>query len=575
MIAPTVPMTIEPAAQSFARARVERLIASVRIGLAAAGLFGIWLEPEATRFPELTDVLYGGYLAYALALAVIMWRRDSTGRLPLVLHVADIVIASVLQCLTTGTSSPFYIYFVFALFSAALRWGWEATLRTAAVVFPLFLILGAFLNATQGVAGFDPNRFVSRSVYLVVVTVVLVFLGQHEARLREEIRRLARWPIPAGTDWTDNVREILQYGAGIVGARDVALIWSEDEEPWRYVAFARSGARIERLPPADFDPIVPADLTDDTFLCGTPLDAGAMIRVSRAGRLSARAGLPVHRDLVARLGAAPLASAAFRAGQLSGRVFFLGMTEPTAEVLPLVELVGREVGASLDRLHSDRRSRDLAIVEERIRVARDLHDGILQALTGIRLELQHVAARERQSSTTLPAADSRLVDLESAIATEQRELRRLIDDLRPSPVLRDESPLMDRLQSLRSRIALEWRVPVSITVTPADLVVPQGCDRDLPFMVHEAIVNAMKHGQPSRVSVAISTTDDELKITVDDDGGGFAFTGVRDHATLAESNAGPRSLRERVTSLGGRIDIESRVAGSRVALSIPLRPAHA
>jgi signal transduction histidine kinase len=97
---------------------------------------------------------------------------------------------------------------------------------------------------------------------------------------------------------------------------------------------------------------------------------------------------------------------------------------------------------------------------------------------------------------------------------------------------------MDRLQSLRSRIALEWRVPVSITVTPADLVVPQGCERDLPFMVHEAIVNAMKHGQPSRVSVAISTTDDELKITVDDDGGGFAFTGVRDHATLAESNAG-------------------------------------
>jgi signal transduction histidine kinase len=563
----------EPATQSFARARVERLIASVRIGLAAAGLFGVWLEPEATRFPELTDALYGGYLAYALALAAIMWRRDSAGRLPLVLHIADIVIASVLQCLTTGTSSPFYIYFVFALFSAALRWGWEATLQTAAVVFPLFLILGAYLNATQGVAGFDPNRFVSRAAYLVVVTVVLVFLGQHEARLRDEIRRLARWPVPAGTNWTDNVREILQYGAGIIGARDVALIWSEDEEPWRYVAFASSGASIERHPPADFDPIVPADLADDTFLCTTPLDAGATIRVSRAGRLSARGGLPVHPDLATRLGTTPVASASFRAGQLSGRVFFLGLTEPTAEALPLVELVGREIGASLDRLQSDRRSRDLAIVEERIRVARDLHDGILQALTGIRLELQHVAARERQGSSALPAADSRLVDLESAIATEQRELRRLIDDLRPSPVLRDESPLMDRLQSLRSRIALEWRVPVSITVTPADLIVPQGCDRDLPFMVHEAIVNAMKHGQPSRVSVAISTTDDELRITVDDDGGGFAFTGVRDHASLALANAGPRSLRERVTSLGGRIDIESRVAGSRVALSIPLRSA--
>src|SRR4051812_14109065 len=111
-------MTADPAASSFARSRVERLIASVRIALAAAGLVGVWLEPEGTRFPHLTDLLYGGYLLYALALAAIMWRRDSTGRLPLILHASDIAIASVLQCLTTGTSSPFYVYFVFALFSA-------------------------------------------------------------------------------------------------------------------------------------------------------------------------------------------------------------------------------------------------------------------------------------------------------------------------------------------------------------------------------------------------------------------------------------------------------------------------
>jgi len=72
-------MTVDPAVPSFARSRVERLIASVRIALAGAGLFGVLLEPEATRFPQITDWLYGGYLLYALALAVIMWRRDSTG----------------------------------------------------------------------------------------------------------------------------------------------------------------------------------------------------------------------------------------------------------------------------------------------------------------------------------------------------------------------------------------------------------------------------------------------------------------------------------------------------------------
>jgi hypothetical protein len=84
------------------------------------------------------------------------------------------------------------------------------------------------------------------------------------------------------------------------------------------------------------------------------------------------------------------------------------MTESTAEVLPLVELVGREVGASLDRLHSDRDRAIWRLSKSASAWRATLHDGILQALTGIRLELQHVAARERQSSTTLPAADSRL-----------------------------------------------------------------------------------------------------------------------------------------------------------------------
>jgi signal transduction histidine kinase len=243
-------------------------------------------------------------------------------------------------------------------------------------------------------------------------------------------------------------------------------------------------------------------------------------------------------------------------------------------MLPLVELVGREVGASLDRLHTYRRSRDLAIVEERIRVARDLHDGILQSLTGIRLELQHVAARRRDAAQ-LPAADARLGDLETAIATEQRELRRLIDDLRPSVGGQPDPPLVDRLHALRSRIALEWSVPVSITVTPPDLEVPAPFERALPFMVHEAIVNAVKHGRPSRVSVAIHGADGVLRITVDDDGQGFAFTGIRGHAELTASNVGPRSLRERVTALGGRIEVESHAAGARVELSIPLRPVHA
>src|SRR6476619_4377425 len=111
------PMALEQAPQPFARSRVERLIAGVRIALAAASLVGVWLETGLPSQPSaLTFGLYGGYLAYSLALAAVMWRRDSTGRLPLAIHVGDIAIASVLQYVTLGIPSAFYTYFVFALF---------------------------------------------------------------------------------------------------------------------------------------------------------------------------------------------------------------------------------------------------------------------------------------------------------------------------------------------------------------------------------------------------------------------------------------------------------------------------
>ena len=63
-----------------------------------------------------------------------MWRRPSTGWLPIATHIIDIVMFSVFQYLTTGPSSPFFNYFIFSLFCGALRWGWRGTLATAPAV---------------------------------------------------------------------------------------------------------------------------------------------------------------------------------------------------------------------------------------------------------------------------------------------------------------------------------------------------------------------------------------------------------------------------------------------------------
>ena len=109
---------------------------------------------------------------------------------------------------------------------------------------------------------------------------------------------------------------------------------------------------------------------------------------------------------------------------------------------------------------------------------------------------------------------------------------------------------------------------------PADFAfagpIPESIEEAVPLMVHEAAVNALKHAQPSRVLVDIESGEGQLRISVADDGQGFPFKGSYNHEQLAESQAAPRSLFDRVSALGGRLSIESSDRGSRVEMVLSL-----
>jgi signal transduction histidine kinase len=89
-------------------------------------------------------------------------------------------------------------------------------------------------------------------------------------------------------------------------------------------------------------------------------------------------------------------------------------------------------------------------------------------------------------------------------------------------------------------------------------------------MVHEAVVNALKHGAPSRIWVDVEVRHGVLHIVVGDDGHGFPFRGRYEHAALETAAIGPASLRDRTASLGGQLTIESEDTGSRVEIALPL-----
>jgi two-component system sensor histidine kinase UhpB len=90
------------------------------------------------------------------------------------------------------------------------------------------------------------------------------------------------------------------------------------------------------------------------------------------------------------------------------------------------------------------------------------------------------------------------------------------------------------------------------------------------MMAHEAIVNALKHSQPSRIAVDVRSDDGVLRLIVSDDGGGFPFRGHYEHSALTRLNLGPVSLRERASALGGQMTIDSSATGSRVEIAVPV-----
>jgi two-component system sensor histidine kinase DegS len=121
-----------------------------------------------------------------------------------------------------------------------------------------------------------------------------------------------------------------------------------------------------------------------------------------------------------------------------------------------------------------------------------------------------------------------------------------------------------------SRLTTEWKVPILVHINPPDLSLPISREQSLRLMLHEAVVNALKHAHPSRVVVSIDASETELSVVVIDDGRGFPFRGRLEHDVLVARAAGPVSLRDRVVALDGRLAIESSSTGSRVEFAIPV-----
>jgi NarL family two-component system sensor histidine kinase LiaS len=222
--------------------------------------------------------------------------------------------------------------------------------------------------------------------------------------------------------------------------------------------------------------------------------------------------------------------------------------------------LSRRFNRMAEQLQADAvRLRDLAAVEERRRLARDLHDGIKQNLFGIRLA---AAAAVNLLDTDPQAAREKMLEAADLNRRAQEEMKALLEELRPPGFGERGLPaaLEDYLKAFgrEHNLETEWTAIGSAELDP---------DRQQALfrITQEALSNIYRHARAGRISMAFTGRPDEVSLQIVDDGRGFDPS-----VPAPASAAGLRGIRERLAEFGGSLGIESTPgSGTRLIIRLP------
>jgi signal transduction histidine kinase len=229
-------------------------------------------------------------------------------------------------------------------------------------------------------------------------------------------------------------------------------------------------------------------------------------------------------------------------------------------------------------------AREAGMLDERQRMAREIHDTLAQGLIGIVAQLQaaeHADGEPSEWRTHFAAA--------TVLARESlSEARRSVDALRPEPL--ETAPLSEALAIVAGRWSARHGIPAWVTTTGTDRPLAPDAEAALLRTAQEALANVAKHAQATKVGVTLSYLEDEVALDVRDDGKGF------DPVTGLASEPGPGlgpglaraaglgggggfglvAMRQRIEGLAGTLQIESEPgAGTGISAHIPIGPAAA
>lgn len=369
--------------------------------------------------------------------------------------------------------------------------------------------------------------------------------------------------VTAALSDTNDLRAALQRTLELVGTLldlRTGWVWLLDRETGQYY-----NAAALRLPPYLREPV---RMTGDSCWCLEAFANGKLtvqnINLVECSRLrnalreqdpAATEGLIYHTSIPLTFGTTPLgimnvAAPAWR--------------KLTEEELRLLTTIARQLGIALERAQLALEHARLARMEERARIAREIHDTLAQGLTAIALDLEGGLLHLEQQPDR---ARTRLVRALATVRASLEEARRSMHDLRTLPLA--GTPLPQALAALGRAFTSEQGILVDVRTEGLTTTLPLRIEAELYRIVQEALNNVRRHASATQVTIILHADSSTVGLVIRDNG--IGFQGAASQRDDSRQHFGITGMRERTKLLGGQLRVRSRQGqGTTIRALVPL-----
>jgi signal transduction histidine kinase len=574
--------------------RIERWLATARVFLAVSTLVAIRMDPTELGLGH-SWAAYGLFVFYMangiLILMLLRRRQHSTSAFRLLVHTGDVIWPAIISIFFEGPRTPFFLFFFFVLAAAAYRWGLWETLGTAAAEVVLLwtgslIVIDIWLGPdgprrlrqlglSVNLQDFEPQRLFMLSIYLLVMGLLLGYLAEQQKHLRAEkaliTGSLSKIRVESGL--TGTMQQIFSEALSMYRASRLVVA---SQEAHSHRVFVGEMSMSSNGTPSDFRWLESVPRDSRTYLDDFP---GDVCYAALEGERWTTLALDHNGNQIPVENLAPISQlreaqpfeslitvAFLFGGEWRGRVFLFNPSwrgEKNEELRFLLDFV-RQVGPAVYNVYLLHRLRRRAGAAERARFARELHDGAVQSLIAVEMQ---VDVLKRQAEAGMPTGGE-LGRIQGLLREEVLKLRELMQQMKAIDV--DSDRLLRVLSDTVERFQRETGISARFVTDLEDLDMPQRVCRELLRIVQEGLVNVRKHSGARHALVRLAANEQRWNLTVEDDGKGFPFTGRFNQQELDETGRGPMIIKERLRLIAGQLTVESNPGqGVRLEISIP------